>query len=170
MKPWKSISEYDPEVYSCIENEFKRQSEGLELIASENFASTEVISSMANIMCNKYAEGKPNKRYYGGCEYVDEVENIAIKRICELFKCNYANVQPHSGAQANAAVFLALCEPGSKVLGLDLSHGGHLTHGSGVNFSGKYYKSHFYSLNPKQKNLTMTPYYNKQEKLSLNLS
>ena len=146
-KPWQALEQYDPEIYSCIELELKRQVEGLELIASENFATTEVITSMANVMCNKYAEGRPNKRYYGGCEHVDKAENIAIERVCKLFDCNYANVQPHSGAQANAAVLLALCEPGSKILGLDLSHGGHLTHGSPVNFSGIYYKAHSYSLN-----------------------
>jgi len=146
MKPWQPLKEYDPEIYSCIEQELTRQSEGLELIASENFASPEVISSMGNIMNNKYAEGRPNKRYYGGCEFVDKAENIAIERVCKLFNCGYANVQPHSGAQANAAVLLALAKPGSKILGLDLSNGGHLTHGSPVNFSGIYYEAHSYDL------------------------
>ena len=145
-KPWNSLEKSDPEIYACIESELKRQAEGLELIASENFADTDVITSMANVMCNKYAEGRPNKRYYGGCEFVDQLEKIAIERICKLFDCNYANVQPHSGAQANAAVMLALCPPGSKILGLDLSHGGHLTHGSPVNFSGIYYEGHTYQI------------------------
>lgn len=153
MKPWDVLKEYDPEVYKSIESECTRQSEGLELIASENFASVEVIASMANVMCNKYAEGRPGKRYYGGCEFVDQVENLAIKRVCKLFNCQFANVQPHSGAQANAAVFMALCEPGSNILGLDLSHGGHLSHGSFVNFSGVFYKSNFYSLNPETQRL-----------------
>ncbi|MBF0440969.1 MAG: serine hydroxymethyltransferase, partial [Oligoflexales bacterium] len=117
---------------------------GLELIASENMASPAVIAAMGNIMTNKYAEGLPEKRYYGGCENVDLVENLAIKRVTELFGSKFANVQPHSGAQANAAAFLALMEKGDRILGLDLSHGGHLTHGSKVNFSGLLYESHFY--------------------------
>ncbi len=145
-KPWQELAEKDHEVYACIESEFKRQEEGIELIASENFASEAVISSMANIMTNKYAEGRPSKRYYGGCQHVDTMENLAIERVCNLFSCNHANVQPHSGAQANAAAFLALIKPGDKILGLDLSNGGHLTHGSVVNFSGIHYKPHFYHL------------------------
>lgn len=153
MKPWHSLKTYDEDVYRCIEKELERQSESLELIASENFASSEVISSMGNVMTNKYAEGRPSKRYYGGCEFVDQVENLAIDRVTKLFGCEYANVQPHSGAQANAAVLLALCEPGSDILGLDLSHGGHLSHGSFVNSSGIYYKSHFYQLNPETERL-----------------
>lgn len=152
-KPWKNLKNHDEDVYQMIENELRRQSEGLELIASENFASQEVIASMGNIMTNKYAEGKPEKRYYGGCEFVDQVEKLAIKRVCELFNCGFANVQPHSGAQANAAAFQALCEPGDKILGLDLSHGGHLSHGSFVNSSGIFYKSHFYQLNPETERL-----------------
>ena len=135
MKPWQLLKNYDNDVYECIEKELKRQSESLELIASENFASMEVISSMGNVMTNKYAEGRPSKRYYSGCEFIDQVENLAIDRVTKLFGCEYANVQPHSGAQANAAVLLALCEPGASILGLDLSHGGHLSHGSFVNSS-----------------------------------
>ena len=143
-KPWHAIKSFDPEVYSCIEKELKRQEEGLELIASENIASQRVIATMGNIMTNKYAEGLPSKRYYGGCEHVDAVEKIAIDRACQLFGSKFANVQPHSGAQANAAAYLALAKKGDVILGLDLSHGGHLTHGSKVNFSGQLYDSHFY--------------------------
>ena len=153
MKPWQLLKNYDNDVYECIEKELKRQSESLELIASENFASMEVISSMGNVMTNKYAEGRPSKRYYSGCEFIDQVENLAIDRVTKLFGCEYANVQPHSGAQANAAVLLALCEPGASILGLDLSHGGHLSHGSFVNSSGIYYKPHFYQLNPQTERL-----------------
>ena len=153
MKPWQMLKNYDNDVYECIEKELKRQSESLELIASENFASMEVISSMGNVMTNKYAEGRPSKRYYSGCEFIDQVENLAIDRVTKLFGCEYANVQPHSGAQANAAVLLALCEPGASILGLDLSHGGHLSHGSFVNSSGIYYKPHFYQLNPQTERL-----------------
>ena len=143
-KPWHAIKSFDPEVYASIEKELRRQEEGLELIASENIASQRVIATMGNIMTNKYAEGLPSKRYYGGCEHVDAVEKIAIDRACELFGAKFANVQPHSGAQANAAAYLALAKKGDVVLGLDLSHGGHLTHGSKVNFSGLLYESHFY--------------------------
>jgi glycine hydroxymethyltransferase len=147
-KPWQYIEKDDPEIFGLIEKELHRQREGLELIASENFASAAVIASMGSILTNKYAEGLPSKRYYGGCEVVDEIESIAIKRACQLFNTKFANVQPHSGAQANAAVYLALCSAGDRILGLDLSHGGHLTHGSKVNFSGLLYESHFYGLDP----------------------
>lgn len=147
-KPWSVLAEYDPEIYKLIEAELHRQQEGLELIASENFATSAVIASMGNIMTNKYAEGLPAKRYYGGCEVVDEMETIALARVKKVFGASFANVQPHSGAQANAAVLLALAKPGDKILGLDLSHGGHLTHGSKVNFSGLIYESHFYRLHP----------------------
>ncbi len=147
-KPWESLADYDPAIYDLIEQELQRQETGLELIASENFASPQVIGSMGSILTNKYAEGLPKKRYYGGCEKVDAIEQIAIDRAKQLFGAEYANVQPHSGAQANAAVFLALLKPGDKVLGMDLSHGGHLTHGSKVNFSGLNYDSHFYGLHP----------------------
>jgi glycine hydroxymethyltransferase len=153
MKPWSSLQSHDPEIYRLIEAELKRQEEGLELIASENFASAEVIASMGSILTNKYAEGLPGKRYYGGCEIVDQIETLAIERAKKLFGSNFANVQPHSGAQANAAVFLALLQPGDKVLGMDLSHGGHLTHGSKVNFSGSIYESHFYGVDPETERL-----------------
>ncbi len=153
MKPWSSLQSHDPEIYRLIEEEFKRQEEGLELIASENFASAEVIATMGSILTNKYAEGLPGKRYYGGCEIVDEIETLAIERAKKLFGSNFANVQPHSGAQANAAVFLALIQPGDKILGMDLSHGGHLTHGSKVNFSGSIYDSHFYGVDPETERL-----------------
>jgi len=147
-RPWDILSSADKEIYELIQNELTRQKHGLELIASENFASPAVISAMANVLTNKYAEGLPGKRYYGGCQVVDRVEEIAISRACKLFGAKFANVQPHSGAQANAAVFLALLNAGDRILGLDLSHGGHLTHGSKVNFSGILYESHFYGLDP----------------------
>jgi len=147
-RPWDILSSADNEIYELIQNELARQKHGLELIASENFASPAVISAMGNVLTNKYAEGLPGKRYYGGCQVVDRVENIAISRACKLFDAKFANVQPHSGAQANAAVFLALLNASDRILGLDLSHGGHLTHGSKVNFSGILYESHFYGLDP----------------------
>jgi glycine hydroxymethyltransferase len=153
MKPWSSLQSHDPEIYRLIEAEFRRQQEGLELIASENFASADVIASMGSILTNKYAEGLPGKRYYGGCEVVDQIETLAIERAKQLFGAAYANVQPHSGAQANAAVFLALLQPGDKILGMDLSHGGHLTHGSKVNFSGSIYDSYFYGVDPETERL-----------------
>ncbi len=136
----------DQIIHSLISQELKRQQEGIELIASENFASQEVMQAMGSCLTNKYAEGYPGKRYYGGCEVVDQIEQIAIDRLCTLFGAEYANVQPHSGAQANAAVFLALLSPGDAILGFDLSHGGHLSHGSPVNFSGKVYNAHFYGV------------------------
>lgn len=146
IKPWQSIQSYDPDVFNVIEEELVRQEKGLELIASENMASERVVALMGNVMTNKYAEGLPRKRYYGGCECVDKVEDIARDRVKELFGANFANVQPHSGAQANAAAYLALLNAGDRILGLDLSHGGHLTHGSKVNFSGMIYESHFYQV------------------------
>ena len=133
-------------IFSLIEKEKIRQLGGLELIASENFTSEDVMKATGSILPNKYAEGYPGKRYYGGCEVVDQIEQIAIDRLKELFKVEYANVQPHSGSQANTAVFDAFLKPGDKILGLDLSHGGHLTHGSNVNFSGKIYTSSFYGV------------------------
>lgn len=136
----------DKLIFNLIEEEQVRQETGLELIASENFVSKQVMEAAGSVLTNKYAEGLPGKRYYGGCEVVDEVENIAIERAKQLFNASWANVQPHSGAQANAAVFLGLLNPGDKILGFDLSHGGHLTHGSPVNFSGKIYKPHFYGV------------------------
>ena len=136
----------DTAIFDLIQQEKDRQLNGLELIASENFASDEVMNAMGSVLTNKYAEGLPGKRYYGGCEIVDQVEQLAIDRLCELFGATWANVQPHSGAQANAAVMLACLKPGDKILGFDLSHGGHLTHGSPVNFSGKLYEPHFYGV------------------------
>ncbi len=129
----------DEKIFSLIQQEFNRQSEGIELIASENFVSTQVLEAMGSVLTNKYAEGYPQKRYYGGCQIVDQSEQLAIDRAKELFGAEYANVQPHSGAQANLAVFFACLKPGDKFMGLDLSHGGHLTHGSPVNFSGIIY-------------------------------
>ena len=136
----------DKLIFKLIAEEEARQENGIELIASENFVSKQVMKAAGSVLTNKYAEGLPGKRYYGGCEIVDEIENIAIDRAKELFNAEWANVQPHSGAQANAAVFLALLNPGDKILGFDLSHGGHLTHGSPVNFSGKIYTPFFYGV------------------------
>lgn len=136
----------DTKVFDIIQKELERQRHGIELIASENFTSLQVMQAMGNVMTNKYAEGYPGRRYYGGCEFVDETEQLAIDRIKEVFNCEYANVQPHSGAQANASVLLAILKPGDKILGLDLSMGGHLTHGSPVNFSGKLYQPFFYGV------------------------
>ena len=136
----------DPKIESLIHQELVRQTEGIELIASENYASESVMNASGSILTNKYAEGLPNKRYYGGCKVVDEIEELAIERLKELFGASWANVQPHSGSQANAAVFLACLNPGDKILGFDLSHGGHLTHGSPVNFSGKLYEANFYGV------------------------
>ena len=138
----------DIAIANLIERELHRQREGIELIASENFASAEVIATMGSCLTNKYAEGYPRARYYGGCQVVDEVEQLAIDRLCQLFGAEYANVQPHSGAQANAAIYLACIKAGDPILGFDLSHGGHLTHGSSVNFSGKLYSPHFYGVEP----------------------
>ena len=136
----------DTTVFNLIEKELERQRNGIELIASENFTSKAVLDAMGSCLTNKYAEGYPRKRYYGGCEVVDEIEQLAIDRLCELFGAEYANVQPHAGAQANAAVFLACLKAGDTVLGLDLAHGGHLSHGSPVNFSGKMFRPTFYGV------------------------
>ena len=136
----------DTPVFNLINKELERQRQGIELIASENFTSLDVLQATGTVLTNKYAEGYPGRRYYGGCEYIDEIEQIAIDRLKKIFDCGYANVQPHSGAQANAALMLGVLQPGDKVLGLDLSMGGHLTHGSPVNFSGKLYKAHFYGV------------------------
>lgn len=138
--------ERDEQIFDLIAEERNRQTEGLELIASENFVSAQVMEAMGSVLTNKYAEGFPGKRYYGGCQVVDEVETLAIERAKVLFGAEYANVQPHSGSQANAAVFLACLKPGDKIMGFDLSHGGHLTHGSPVNFSGKIYETSFYGV------------------------
>ena len=129
---------FDKEIFDLIDHELHRQREGVELIASENFTSLAVMKAMGSCLTNKYAEGLPGKRYYGGCQWVDEIETIAIERVKKMFGAVWANVQPHSGAQANAAVMLACLNAGDKILGFDLSHGGHLTHGSSVNFSGNY--------------------------------
>ena len=136
----------DTEIFNLIQKENTRQHDGLEMIASENYASTAVMQAQGTILTNKYAEGYPGKRYYGGCEFVDGVEQIAIDRLKKLFGCQYANVQPHSGSQANMAVYMAAMKPGEKILGMDLSHGGHLTHGSPVNFSGLLFQGHGYKL------------------------
>lgn len=136
----------DTRVFDLIKKEEQRQLNGIELIASENFASPQVMEASGTVLTNKYAEGLPGKRYYGGCEFIDEIENLAIERIKELFGATWANVQPHSGAQANAAVMLATLKAGDKILGFNLSHGGHLTHGSPVNFSGKLYQPYFYGV------------------------
>lgn len=138
----------DQAISKLIQQELSRQTEGIEMIASENYVSDEVMLAAGSILTNKYAEGLPKKRYYGGCEVVDQIEQLAIDRLKELFGAQWANVQPHSGANANSAVMLALLKPGDKILGLDLAQGGHLTHGSSVNYSGKLYESHFYGLNP----------------------
>ena len=140
------IEKFDPEVFEAIEAELERQTNHLEMIASENFTFPEVMEAMGSVFTNKYAEGYPNKRYYGGCEYADRVEQLAIDRCKELFGCEYANVQPHSGSQANGAVYAALIKAGDKILGMDLSHGGHLTHGSKPSFSGKNYQSFTYGV------------------------
>jgi glycine hydroxymethyltransferase len=136
----------DPEIYAAIQSELERQTDTVELIASENFTSRAVMEACGSVMTNKYAEGYPGKRYYGGCEFVDIAENLARERVKKLFGAAYANVQPHSGSNANMAVFFAVLKPGDSILGFDLAHGGHLTHGSPVNFSGKLYKAHFYGV------------------------
>lgn len=139
LKRDMNIADYDAELFAAIQEETLRQEEHIELIASENYTSPRVMEAQGSQLTNKYAEGYPGKRYYGGCEYVDKAESLAIERACQLFGCEYANVQPHSGSQANSAVYMALLNPGDTVLGMSLAHGGHLTHGSPVNFSGKHY-------------------------------
>jgi len=153
----------DLEIFNLIKKEEERQRNGLELIASENFASSDVMKAAGSVLTNKYAEGYPGKRYYGGCEVVDEIENIAIERAKELFGASYANVQPHSGSQANTAVFSMCLKAGDKILGFDLAHGGHLTHGSPVNFSGKLYQPSFYGVDEKTGRLD----YNQIEQIAL---
>ena len=140
------LQEYDNEIYALCEKELERQTDHLEMIASENFTLPAVMEAMGSVFTNKYAEGYPGKRYYGGCEYADGVEQLAIDRACELFNCKFANVQPHAGSQANGAVYAALLKAGDKILGMDLSHGGHLTHGSKPSFSGKNYSSFTYGV------------------------
>ena len=145
---YEFIRDYDTELYDAMENELQRQRDHIELIASENFTSRAVMQAMGSHLTNKYAEGYPGARYYGGCEYVDVVEQLAIDRAKALFGAEHANVQPHSGSQANVAVYLALLKPGDTILGMDLSHGGHLTHGSKASISGKYFDAHFYGGDP----------------------
>ena len=142
-----TIAGYDDELWNAIQNEERRQEEHIELIASENYTSPRVMQAQGSQLTNKYAEGYPAKRYYGGCEYVDIAEQLAIDRVKQLFGADYANVQPHSGSQANAAVYMALCQPGDTILGMSLAHGGHLTHGAKPNFSGKIYNALQYGLN-----------------------
>ncbi|MFN3134948.1 MAG: serine hydroxymethyltransferase [Candidatus Kryptonium sp.] len=141
-----SLKNQDPEIYNAIVGEVERQNYTLELIASENFVSRAVLEAMGSVMTNKYAEGYPGRRYYGGCEFVDIAENIARERVKKLFNCEYANVQPHSGSQANMAAYFTFLQPGDTIMGLNLAHGGHLTHGSPVNFSGKLYRAVFYGV------------------------
>ncbi len=145
---YEFIRDYDTELYDAMENELQRQRDHIELIASENFTSRAVMQAMGSHLTNKYAEGYPGARYYGGCEYVDVVEQLAIDRAKALFGAEHANVQPHSGSQANVAVYLALLKPGDTILGMDLSHGGHLTHGSKASISGKYFDARFYGVDP----------------------
>lgn len=149
MFPPEPLREFDPELWQAIENEKQRQEDHIELIASENYVSPTVLAVQGSVLTNKYAEGYPDKRYYGGCEFVDVAEKLAIARAKELFGADYANVQPHSGSQANTAAYAAMINPGDVVLGMSLAHGGHLTHGSPVNFSGKLYKFYSYGLNAK---------------------
>ncbi len=160
----KDLKDFDSEVYEFIVKELNRQRQSIELIASENFVSKAVMEAQGSVLTNKYAEGYPKKRYYGGCNYIDSIEQIAIDRIKDIFKAEYANVQPHSGSQANMAIFYAFLTPGDTVLGMDLSHGGHLTHGSPVNFSGKYFNIIPYGVN---KN-TETIDYDELKKTALN--
>ncbi len=148
FKASMQIADYDPDLWQAMESEVQRQEEHLELIASENYTSPRVMQAQGSQLTNKYAEGYPGKRYYGGCEHVDVVENLAIERAKKLFGAGYANVQPHSGSQANAAVYMALCKPGDTILGMSLAHGGHLTHGASVSFSGRIYNAVQYGLNP----------------------
>jgi len=145
---YRPLAQVDPEIYAAIQNETRRQDEGLELIASENFVSEAVLEAAGSVFTNKYAEGLPGKRYYGGCEFTDVVENLAINRAKQLFGAEHVNVQPHSGSQANMAVYLTACQHGDTILGLDLSHGGHLTHGHPLNFSGKSFKVVAYHVRP----------------------
>src|SRR5258708_10172012 len=145
-----SIASLDPALWSALRSEFQRQEEGIELIASENYASPAVLAAQGSVLTNKYAEGYPGKRYYGGCEFVDVAESLAIERVKKLFGAEYANVQPHSGSQANQAVYMAVLKPGDTILGMSLAHGGHLTHGAPVNLSGKLYRAIGYGLNAKE--------------------
>ncbi|MEZ6107962.1 MAG: serine hydroxymethyltransferase [Pirellulaceae bacterium] len=141
-----TLRDQDPDIWQAIEAEARRQEDGLEMIASENYTSVPVMEAVGSVLTNKYAEGYPGRRYYGGCEHVDVVERLAMKRACELFGAEFANVQPHSGSQANQSVYVTVLEPGDSVLGLDLAHGGHLTHGMRLNISGKLYQFHSYGV------------------------
>ena len=154
-KSFSHIENSDQQIYDILVRELNREHNTLELIASENFVSYPVLEMAGGIMTNKYAEGYPGARYYGGCQYVDEAENLARDRAKELFECEYANVQPHSGSQANAAAYLAMMKPGDRLLGMSLSHGGHLTHGSPVNVSGKWFKAVHYGVDPDTETLNM---------------
>ena len=158
-----TIAGFDDELWNAIQSEARRQEDHIELIASENYASPRVLAAQGSVLTNKYAEGYPGKRYYGGCEYVDVAERLAIERVKQLFGAAYANVQPHSGSQANAAVYLALLNPGDTILGMSLAHGGHLTHGAKVNFSGKIFQAFQYGLNEKTGEID----YDQVEKLAL---
>ena len=158
-----TVKNADPEVYEAMKKELDRQRNNIELIASENFVSPAVMAAVGSHLTNKYAEGLPGKRYYGGCQYVDIVETLAIERCKQLFGCDHVNVQPHSGAQANTAVYFALLNPGDTILGMNLSHGGHLTHGSPVNISGKYFKVVPYGVSKKDERID----YDELEKLAL---
>src|ERR1700742_999909 len=142
----RPLAEADPEIAAAVDHEIRRQHEGLEMIASENFVSQAVLEAMGSVFTNKYAEGYPGKRYYGGCEFADVVENLARDRAKQLFGAEHANVQPHSGSQANASAYMAVLNPGDTILGLDLAHGGHLTHGHKLSFSGKLYRATFYGV------------------------
>lgn len=148
----------DQKVFESVQRELNRQRNNIELIASENFVSEEIMELAGSVLTNKYAEGYPGRRYYGGCQFVDEVENLAIERLCQLFNCKYANVQPHSGAQANTAVYFALLNPGDKVVGMSLADGGHLTHGSPVNYSGKTYEFHSYGVDKETERIDYEAY------------
>lgn len=159
------LKNYDPDLYSSIQKETKRQEEHIELIASENFVSENVLEAQGSILTNKYAEGYPKKRYYGGCEFVDEVEMLAIERVKQLFDATYANVQPHSGSQANSSALQALINPGDKILGMSLDAGGHLTHGYHLSFSGKFYMAHSYGVDPKTYRIN----YDEVEKIALEI-
>ena len=161
--PKRLIAQTDPELWTAIQNELRRQEDHIELIASENYASPAVLQAQGTVLTNKYAEGYPGKRYYGGCEYVDEAERLAIERAKQLFGAEFANVQPHSGSQANAAVYMSMLSPGDTVLGMSLAHGGHLTHGATVNFSGKMYRAIQYGLHPETERID----YDQVERLAL---
>ncbi len=146
----QTIASADPDLWKAITAEYRRQEEGIELIASENYASPAVLAAQGSVLTNKYAEGYPGKRYYGGCEFVDVAESLALERVKKIFGAEYANVQPHSGSQANQAVYMAMLKPGDTILGMSLAHGGHLTHGASVNISGKLYHALGYGLNAKE--------------------